>query len=314
MKRDILFGVLFLLPVFGLQAQRIDVTGTVIIPTEESRYMAPQFSPDGDKILFTEFGYKGLWLYDLKQQALTQINDYAGAGYEPAFTEDGKKVVFRVDEYRKMRRYSALAVQTLGDRQIKYLSEKTRHLSPVLRLEPNRVLTVAEKRIQAYSLELAKPVQPVQPVKSHAPLVYIEDQKLALFQNGEKRVLAPLGEGNYIWPSLSPDKSRILFTVAGRGSYISDLDGGIIVELGVARAPRWSPDGQWVVCMVDEDDGHVITASDLWVVNAAGVPRIRLTRTTDRIEMHPNWSPDMSKIAFDTDDGQIGYLTIEITN
>ncbi|MGC9363089.1 MAG: TolB family protein [Fidelibacterota bacterium] len=311
MKRDILFGLLFLLPVFGLQAQRIDVTGTVIIPTEESRYMAPQFSPDGDKILFTEFGYKGLWLYDLKHKALTQINAYAGAGYEPAFTEDGKKVVFRVDEYRKMRRYTALAVQTLGDQQVKYLSEKTRHLSPVLHLEPNRVLAVAEKRIQAYSLELAKPVQSV---KSHAPLVYIEDQNIALFQNGELRLLAPLGKGNYIWPSLSPDHNRILFTIAGRGSYISDLDGKIIAELGVARAPRWSPDGKWVVCMVDEDDGHVITASDLWVVGAAGAPRIRLTHTTNRIEMHPNWSPDMSKIAFDTEDGQIGYLTIEIIN
>jgi hypothetical protein len=30
--------------------------------------------------------------------------------------------------------------------------------------------------------------------------------------------------------------------------------------------------------------------------------------------MHPAWSPSMDKIAFDTVDGRIGYLTIEISD
>jgi Tol biopolymer transport system component len=146
------------------------------------------------------------------------------------------------------------------------------------------------------------------------PVVYIEDQKIAIILDNQKKLLTPLGEGNYIWPSLSPDKTRLLFTFAGRGTFVADLAGNVLAELGIARAPEWSPDGNWVVCMVDVDDGHVITASDIWVVSADGKRRIQLTETEDLIEMHPAWSPSMDKIAFDTVDGRIGYLTIEISD
>ncbi|MDO9548053.1 MAG: hypothetical protein Q7J65_03700 [Candidatus Marinimicrobia bacterium] len=308
-KITVLFGLTFL-AVLWMGAQEIKVLDTVIIPTEQNNYTAPQFSPDGEKILFTQFGFKGLWLYDLSKKSLSQINDYTGAGYEPVFTADGKQLVFRIDEYVKMRKYSTLAIQTIGDKKIEYLSEKERYLTSALSLKARQIVAVADKEIRTYSIDKNESARAL---SFQEPVTYIEDQKIALIKDGEKTILAPLGEGNYVWPSLSPDRTRLLFTFAGRGTFVSDLNGNIIAELGAARAPKWSPDGKWIVFMLDEDDGHVITASDIWAVSADGQARIQLTKSNDMKEMYPAWSPLMDKIAFDTVDGRIGYLTIEIS-
>lgn len=308
-KNIVIFGLIFLL-LSCLEAQEFKVLETVFIPTDNSYYTAPKFSPDGNKILFTKFGYKGLWLYDISEKSVVQINDYTGAGYEPVFTADSRRIVFRVDEYKNKRKYSALAIQAIGDKRIEYLSEKMRFLSPALGLNANQVVAVADKSVRAFSINKGISTQSI---NVQEPITYIEDQKIALIKDGEKKILSPFGDGNYIWPSLSPDRTRLLFTYVGRGTFVSDLDGGIISELGFARAPQWAADGKWVVYMLDEDDGHVITASDIWAVSVDGEIRIQLTNTTDVKEMYPDWSPKMDKIAFDTVDGRIGYLTIEIS-
>ncbi len=51
--------------------------------------------------------------------------------------------------------------------------------------------------------------------------------------------------------------------------------------------------------MRTEDDGHSITASDLYAARADGSASVRLTDTPDALEMNPSWSPEGSRIAFD---------------
>ena len=69
--------------------QQIDVLKTVIVSDGQTqRFTSPQFSPNGSKILFSEAGFKGLWLYDVNLKIIAQINDLPGAGYEPVFTQD----------------------------------------------------------------------------------------------------------------------------------------------------------------------------------------------------------------------------------
>ena len=80
----------------------------------------------------------------------------------------------------------------------------------------------------------------------------------------------------YLWASLSPDQSKILFTKAGEGTYTSDLQGNILVEFGNANAPRWSPDGNWIVYMNDKDNGYYYTASEIFVVSADGSKKYQI--------------------------------------
>ncbi len=309
MKKKILFVVIFLLSVFYLQAQAIKVVDTDIIPTEESRYMSPRFSPDGEKILFTQFGYKGLWLYDLEKKSIQQINDYPGAGYEPKFTADGKKIVFRADEYINKRRYSALAIQAIGDQKPQYLTEKMRHLSPALLLDSDRLVYRENDDVKGIRLDHEKSNESIITGEVYG---YIDNGKIIIHKNGIRNELVPIQNEDYIWFSLSPDKSEFVFTVVGGSTFISDIDGNILTELGKANAPGWSPDGKWIVYMVDEDDGHVITASDIWVYNLESKTKMQLTKTSDLHEMYPVWSPKMDKIVCALDSGKIAIIEIRI--
>jgi len=308
MKRKMFFYLLIISSSISF-SQTIEVLESKLLPLEDNTFALPQFSPDGSKLLFTQNGCKGLWIYNLKSRSLDQINDNAGAGYEPVFSDDGSQVIYRIDEYVHFRKYSMLAVQSLNDKSVEYLTEKTRGLLPAMKLDNDRLLMVSGKQMKTLSIDK---MQLSKSLSSAGKTTYIEDQKIVLVVDGEKSVLAPLGEGNYIWPSLSPDQSQLLFTKAGKGSYICDLKGNILTDLGQARAPKWSPDGNWIVYMLDKDDGHTITSSDIWAVYKDGKKQIQLTNSTDIAEMYPVWSPIMDKIAFDTADGKIGYLTITI--
>ncbi len=141
-------------------------------------------------------------------------------------------------------------------------------------------------------------------------LVFIESSKIAIYQNGEKKILTPAGEGNYIWPSVSPDKSKLLFTLAGKGTFVSDLNGNIISQIGYANAPKWSADSKWIVYMVDKDDGLRVTSSELYVVSADGNTKIQLTKTQEILEMYPEFDSTGGQVVCNTYDGKILLLKL----
>ncbi len=309
MGRKILFIGIFLASVYGLQAQKIKVIETVIIPTQESNYMSPRFSPDGEKILFTEFGYKGLWLYDLKHKALTRLNDYAGAGYEPVFTKDGKQVVFRVDEYKDNRKYSSLAIQEIGKKKANWLIQDVRRLSPPALLKNRSLVYRKNSDVCVYNF---KSKMETQSVTLQGTYGYVENQKIILIQDETRKKLTPVPSGNYIWFSLSPDNTKMVFTVVGGATYVTDTRGNILKVIEKANAPQWSPNGKWILFMRDEDDGHVITASEIWAYHLEKNRKIQITATEDVHEMYPVWSPRMDQIAYQTDDGKIMVASVRI--
>jgi len=289
--------------------QQIKVLETVAITTENRDFTSPQFSPDGSKILFTQSGFRGLWLYDLSDKSIIQLNDHTGAGYEPVFTKDGRQVIFRVDEYIKKRRYSALAIQAIGDEKTQYLTEKMRHLSPAILLNSNRLVYRVNEDVKSVRLNNDKSI------KTHIAdeiYGYIDNGKIIIQNYGIRKERIPIENRDYIWFSLSPNKSEFIFTVVGGSTFISDINGNILTELGKANAPQWSPDGKWILYMVDEDDGHVITASDIWVYNLERKTKVQLTKTNDIHEMYPAWSPKMDKIVCALNSGNIALIDIRI--
>ncbi len=304
-------GLVGLLVSFTL-AQNINVLGTVIVSDgNDHNFTAPQFSPDGGKILFSEAGFKGLWLYDISKKSLNQLNDLAGAGYEPVFSPDGQKIYFRTDNYIEYKRYSSLAMQTIDDKQVDYLAKDVRRLSTPALIDKQTVVYRQDKSLNAVNTGSKEKMLVKNVTDTYG---FTEDQKIVLVSNGVRKEMTPVGKGNYIWLSLAPDKTKMLFTVAGGGTFISDLNGNILVKLGKANAPKWSPDGNWILYMVDKDDGHTMTASDIWAVTTDGVTKVQLTNTNDDIEMYPNWSPAMDKIVYETFGGKIAFINIEIVD
>ncbi len=286
-------------------AQNISVLTNEKILSSDSKYCFPHFSPDGNNIAFTTQNFNGLYIMDTKTKKIVQISDKPGAGYNPVFSNDGSTIYYRWNEYKGMKKYSNIYSKNLHNKGMTILESGKRKLStPQI---------INDKLIYTVDSEVNKLQIPVKAKSGQHKDIWtcIENQRIVVYIDGDRKVLAPKGEGNYIWPQLSPDQTKILFTFTGYGTYIADLDGNILADIGYLNASKWLND-HWVVGMKDYDDGDVITRSDIYAVGSDGQRSIRLTQTEDEIEMYPDCATDNSKIVYHTLDGDIYLMTLKL--
>ncbi len=274
-----------------------------ITDSDDGLYFYPQFSPDGNKLYYTTSTYKGLFSYDLNSREQHYLTKADGAGYRPVFSENGKKIYFRENSYKNRKRQSFLIELDIEKRlEHRIDTGQNQVINPTL-VDDQRLIFQTDPQFEVVDL---KSHQVSKSVSIEKAVVYTKDLDLYIYRNNISKKLQSLGEGHYIWASFSPNQKNILFTLAGRGTFISDLDGNILHELGYAHTPKWSPDGQWILYMVDHDDGHQYTSSNIYISNLSGNDKYLLTND-DMIALHPNWSPDGQRITFHSDKGEI-YL------
>lgn len=264
----------------------------------------PVLNESGDKLLFTLSSFVGLNLLDLETNEQTLISKDAGAGYEPQFTVDNSQIVYRKTTFENNRRFNALVSFNLKSKQSKLLLAPQRVLNKTY-ATPDAVIAFAGKNILRSSAS-----------KTSVPSIMVsstEDLKIMLF-DGKISYLNPLEmtEPRYIWVSLSPDKSRILFTAAGKGTFICDLKGNVVCSLGRLNAPVWY-NNQWVVAMEDKDDGHQIISSKIVLFSLKKKEAISIS-LAQHIALFPTASAKGNKIAYCTDKGSLELVTVSIQN
>jgi len=125
-------------------------------------------------------------------------------------------------------------------------------------------------------------------------------------------VLTPNGEDkSYFWASVSPDGKHIVYTTATEGTFVCGIDGKNPISLGKLNAPKWI-NNQWVVGMDDKDNHDFVISSVLVAATIDGKVRQTLTTPLIPIAMYPSASPDGKNIAFNTDNGKIYIMNINI--
>ena len=138
-----------------------------------------------------------------------------------------------------------------------------------------------------------------------------ENLDLNLYRNGERIVLKPHGDVNYIWSSLSPDQTMILFNTK-KGTAICDLNGNEIINLGQDfDAPVWYGN-DYVVGMDDNHDGYFITESSIMMASVDGAVVERLS-APEGIGMYPDVHAESGRIVYATDNGDIHLMQINLT-
>lgn len=126
----------------------------------------------------------------------------------------------------------------------------------------------------------------------------------------------PTGQDAF-FPDWSPDGGRIAFTIATKssaqiwsikpnGSGLHQITHGSQL---ISVTPRWSPDGRRILLARSKPGGFcgdpITTFSfcHIWVMNADGSNARQLTHNPRFSDFDPEWSPDGTKIAFDSQRG-----------
>ncbi|MFR9166111.1 MAG: TolB family protein [Dysgonomonas sp.] len=295
--------ILLLVSASFLNGQTVEVKSKLRIPLGETGFY-PILNEQGTQILFTSENNKGLKLYNLETKGKVTLTDVAGAGYKPAFTKDGKSVLSRQTSYINGLKYDDLNKIDLSNLKKEQIVRQSRDLKNPQISGTGIVVASDKKLVKQGSL------------KSGSDITYacVEDNnKIALYRNSSKTILEPCGKDaiGYVWPSVSPDGKKILFTCAGKGTYICDLNGNILHFLGKVNAPVWYTN-DFVVGMDDKDNGDYFTSSKIIIVSADGKFRKDIT-SADELAMYPSVAADKNMIAYSTLKGDIYVLNISVT-
>ncbi|MBV6647301.1 MAG: hypothetical protein KI790_17720 [Cyclobacteriaceae bacterium] len=233
-----------------------------------------QFSPEGDRLLYAGKHFNALFLYDLDQKEVTKVADGIGVGFEPIITSDAIIYQKCKDELERIELASE-------ERQIVPVSQNN--------LNPKDYLARDQKLGEVYF------------ARSSSDL-----RSIVLLSYAGAKEITPLGDVDYINISLSPDRKKVLFRVSGMGSYIADLNGKVLGELGDVEFPKWVNDDE-VLYTETEDDGYQYIRSNVYIESLAGGSKIALTVDSDAIALYPSVSQDESKVVFNTPEGEL-YL------
>lgn len=277
-----------------------------ITSLEQGEFYYPLGNIDDSKIIFSSESYQGLWMLDNKTGSVKKLNNHYSAGYEPVFSKENK-IVHRKDDFKNNRRFISIYEYNVSKMSETVIEKDLRDIAQIKVVNGDEINYSLNQTL----LEIKSNNKLAKTATNNLPVVMIENSDLVLYQNGERKVVNPKGDGNYLWASVSPDGSKLLFTFAGQGSFVTDLRGEILGELSAAHYPQWSSNGEWILYMKDYDDGEKVIESDLFVSTIDGKKEFKITETKDIHEMYPVWSKSKSDVYCNSTEGIIYKIELK---
>ena len=278
MRKTMLFVAACLMSL-AASAQVLEVVSMQQLPIAAQADMkVAGISPAGDYILLTTGSNQGLQRYDLESQALTTITDAAGAGYNVQVSNDGQEIVYRETSFdrNQMRQNKIVRLNMYNQRQ--------------------HVVARNQRDLKHMA------------TSDNLTTVSIKDRLIVLKRNGLTTTLAPNGSReSYIWPSISPDGTKLCYYVCGVGCYVSNIDGTQARFIARdCRAAQWY-DNNTLVAMADKDNGHFVTESAIVAYTLDGKKQVLTYKTM--IAMFPYVADNT--IVFSTDEGETYMLNVK---
>lgn len=287
------------------QAQIMNVTSIEPLNVNQDKdkvLQAVAISPQGDYLLLSTDTKQGLLKWDFATSTMTKVTDDEGAGSDVSISSDGRQIVYGEVTYKDKRRHQAIKAADLSTGKKQTLAKAARNQQGII-ADDGTAATITDGKVKLHSLR--KGASPT----VERPILTRHHLKLYITQGGETRMLAPNGANErYIWASLSPDGSRVLYYVSDHGTFVCDIDGSNVIAMGDLTAPKWWDD-HTIVGMDETDNEYVVTASSIVARTLDGQEQI-LT-PADVIATYPQPSSRSGKIAFSTPEGKIYLITVE---
>lgn len=297
MRKFILLLVVFASSVASAQLLNVGSIEKVNLPAGTVAAMS-KLSHDGSFVIINDAaGLSKVNISTGKTVKIAQKASFVGL----SISEDGNTVVFKQPSIRGKLRYTALKSVNLSNGKETTLVAPSRNLQG-FNIVGNRVNAVNKGKLSTKALSAN--------ASAEAPVASISRGALLVTVNGVTRNISPQGTSgqSYLWPSVSPDGTKVLYYLVGSGAWVCNLDGSNAVKVGTVRAAQWY-DNNVIVGMEDEDNGEVVTASKLVAVNAAGTIKQDLTQVSS-MAMYPSVAGNGSKISFVTPAGEMFIMSI----
>ena len=294
MKKIFISAMLLCSSVLGFaQLVEIQSVDKIDLPEGVSVNQAT-ISPDGSFVVFSQNTKGGLHKMDLASKEINMISAN-GNSFDLKIAADGT-VVFRESRTaeNKLRYTSLKAVDARGVETT--LVAPTRDLNGFA-VNGTNVMTVDNNKVEAKSLNGGAAVQ--------MPVASIRYGQLCI----DGKVISPNGQegASYLWPSISPNGTKVCYYLATKGCYVANIDGSNPVYIGQLRATKWLDD-LTVVGMNDLDDGSVVTSSKLIAASIDGQVKQELT-VDESLAMFP--STNGKRIAYSTPMGDLFIINLK---
>ena len=261
----------------------------------------PVLSPDGMKLLFTGADNKGLEMYDFDNNTVKVISEEERAGYAPKITNDGN-VYYVVQNSNERRIYRTVKSYDIVSGTARVVMENQHGIaSPIVSTTGRLVLKNEAKVAEAQSVGEADIA------------VFVDGSSVVIDRSGNRISYSPVeSQAGYLWASLSPDNTKVLFFAAGKGVFIMNLDGKILSQLGNYEMPCWFGN-DYVVAQNATDDGHQFPSSHIMLLKADGSFKQALT-SPESMTMQPTAAIAANRIVYTTIDGNLYLMEIKITD
>lgn len=254
MKRILCITALLCLWMMGATAAGVKPGSEKILV--DSCGFFPQLSPDGQWVLYSPTDATALMLKNLTTGAVTTVADKDYPGFDAIFGPDGK--VYYVTQQRKKNG----------------LVYRAGHCFDPATGKDKVVLKPQHGRVQAVRATAGVVINGErQQYRSNGNVgawTYTSGDKLYLVDEaGVTRALQPIKDSNgYLWASLSPDGTMVMFEAASRGVTVCDLNGEIIAELGQFLMPCWY-NNDYIIAMSNAGNTRT-NGSRIWLLSLDG--------------------------------------------
>lgn len=229
--------------------------------------LAPRFSPNGDRILFTSYasGFPQIYLMDVANLSVRALSELPGTmTFAPRFSPDGGTVVFSLEQGGNTDIYA----MDIGSGSVQQLTN-----APSIETAPS------------FSPDGSKIV--FESDRSGTQQIYV------MPVGGGEATRISNGKGRYSTPVWSPRGDMIAFTKQNEGRFhigVMLTDGGeerLLTSSYLDEGPTWAPNGR--VIMFTREGAGAAGQAALWSVDVTG--RNLRQIPTDGPASDPSWSP-----------------------
>jgi len=235
-----------------------------------------KFTPNGENIVFSSSNFQGLKKINLETSKVEVLSNDAGVGYNPIIEND--RVL-----YEAKKEKGTTNIYSFDSKTVKVLKGKN-------------MSSVYFKDLSSGKNSYNLPIE----AKASSNLSSIE----LVYSQGNVTEIGIDKSTNKVWVSLSPDRTKVLYTVVGRKTHIIDLKGNIIATIDRAESTMWA-NNNTIVYMLTKDNIDYITDGDVYVYSIKQNKSLLLTDKYDGIALFPAMSVDEKKVVFNNDRGEL---------